>query len=64
MKKLTIAFISVIFLAASAQADSVGVRISTANMDASGSHTTNSTTSGALGVKLQMINRKFLNGIN
>ena len=49
MKKLTIAFISVIFLAASAQADSVGVRISQANMDASGSHTTNSTTAGALG---------------
>jgi len=49
MKKLTIAFISVIFLAVSAQADSVGVRISTANMDASGSHTTNSTTAGALG---------------
>ena len=49
MKKLTIAFISVIFLAFSAQADSVGVRISTANMDASGSHTTNSTTAGALG---------------
>ena len=49
MKKLTIAFISVIFLAVSAQADSVGVRISQANMDASGSHTTNSTTSGALG---------------
>ena len=42
MKKLTIAFISVIFLAVSAQADSVGVRISQANMDASGSHTTNS----------------------
>lgn len=49
MKKLTIAFISVIFLAVSAQADSVGVRISQANMDASGSHTTNSTTAGALG---------------
>ena len=49
MKKLTIAFISVIFLAASAQADSVGVRFSQANMDASGSHTTNSTTAGALG---------------
>lgn len=49
MKKLTIAFISVIFLAVSAQADSVGVRISTANMDASGSHTTNSTTAGSLG---------------
>ena len=48
MKKLTIAFISVIFLAFSAQADSVGVRISTANMDASGSHTTNSTTAGSL----------------
>ena len=48
MKKLTIAFISVIFLAVSAQADSVGVRISTANMDASGSHTTNSTTAGSL----------------
>ena len=48
MKKLTIAFISVIFLAVSAQADSVGVRISQANMDASGSHTTNSTTSGSL----------------
>ena len=49
MKKLTIAFISVIFLAVSAQADSVGVRISQANMDASGSHTTNSTTAGSLG---------------
>ena len=49
MKKLTIAFFSVIFLAASAQADSIGVRISSANMDATGSHTTNSTTSGALG---------------
>ena len=49
MKKLTIAFISVIFLAVSAQADSVGVRISQSNMDASGSHTTNSTTAGSLG---------------
>ena len=48
MKKLTIAFISVIFLAVSAQADSVGVRISQANMDATGSNTTNSTTSGSL----------------
>ncbi|MDC3226142.1 hypothetical protein OAT75_01145 [Candidatus Pelagibacter sp.] len=48
MKKLTIAFISVIFLALSAQADSIGVRISQANMDASGSHTTNSTTAGKL----------------
>jgi len=48
MKKLTIAFISVIFLAVSAQADSVGVRISTANLDATGSNTTNSTTSGSL----------------
>jgi hypothetical protein len=49
MKKLTIAFISVIFLAVSAQADSVGVRISTANMDASGSHTTNSASGGSGG---------------
>ena len=48
MKKLTIAFIYVIFLAVSAQADSVGVRISQANMYASGSHTTNSTTAGSL----------------
>ena len=49
MKKLTIAFISVIFLAVSAQADSVGVRISQSNMDASGSHTTNSDSGGSGG---------------
>ena len=49
MKKLTIAFISVIFLAVSAQADSVGVRISQSNMDASGSHTTNSGSGGSGG---------------
>ena len=49
MKKLTIAFISVIFLAVSAQADSVGVRISQSNMDASGSHTTNSASGGSGG---------------
>ncbi len=48
MKKLTIAFISVIFLAVSAQADSVGVRISQSNLDATGSGTTNSTTAGSL----------------
>ena len=50
MKKILISTILAAFFAFSASADTnIGISISAANMDASGSHTTNSTTSGSLG---------------
>ena len=50
MKKIIVTTVLFTFLSFSANAETnIGVRLSQANMDASGSHTTNSTTSGSLG---------------
>ena len=50
MKKILISTILAVFFTFSASATTnIGISISAANMDASGSHTTNSTTTGSLG---------------
>ena len=49
MKKIITSVIFTCLLCLSAQADNVGLKITSASLDATGSHTTNSTTSGALG---------------
>ena len=51
IKKISILILAIFFSTAVANADStnIGLKISYGNMDASGSHTTNSTTAGSLG---------------
>ena len=51
MKKILTAVVlsSLIGFSALADGTNIGIKLSNANMEASGSHTTNSTTSGSLG---------------
>jgi hypothetical protein len=56
MKKLAIALLAITFSTVSAQAATIGVKLSSANMEAAGSHTTNSSSGGSGGAAVNQSN--------